>query len=137
MNDDDFDPDEDYILDDDELEDLEDDDTPTLKFPDVYSFVSDFLRHCYPVAEHRLSELNWSKNWWQYPHAVLRLEGLWRRFEQLRRDEPETYIETFLRSHADYHMAQLMADGGMLSDAKRRDIQPLPLPHHPPTTESS
>ncbi len=132
MNDDGFDPDENlHTL---PIDNTADNYSERVEpaFPDVYHFVSDFLVTLYPVVGHRAKDVNWNGRWWKYPHAVVRLEALWQRFEQLRRDEPATFLETFLRVHADYHMAHLMADGGVFSDTKRQDFTANPLASYSP-----
>ncbi len=132
MNDDSFDPDADFN--DLPIEEGTENQMELVEpaFPDVYHFVSEFLVSLYPVTTHRAKDVNWNGRWWKYPHAVVRLEALWQRFEQLRRDEPATFLETFLRVHADYHMAHLMADGGVFSDTKRQDFEASPLASYSP-----
>ncbi|WP_151550192.1 MULTISPECIES: DUF4913 domain-containing protein [Corynebacterium] len=132
MNDTDFDPDAEFDADVEpvpgsQIDAVSDDEVVEPLFPDVYTFVSDFLSHIYPAVAHRQREVNWNSKWWSYEHAVIRLEALWQRFEQLRRDEPATYLETFLRVHADYHMNQLMAEQGVFADTKRQDFPAHPL----------
>ncbi|PLW00138.1 hypothetical protein BRL53_05235 [Corynebacterium ulcerans] len=98
------------------------------KYPSVYEFVDKVIRPAYAVTEERLSETNWASRWWAHPEAVLRLDALWRRFEQLRIAEPATFMETFLRVHADYHMAKLMRPDGVFADCRREDSPSIALP---------
>jgi hypothetical protein len=49
--------------------------------------------------------------WWKHPEAVVRMDSLWRAFEQLRQD-PGTGLSVFWRDHVDHHMTVLLdADG--------------------------
>ena len=92
---------------------------PEPQFPSVYEFVD-----CLILPK-------WSAHWWAHPEAVARLDSLWRRYEFLRVDEPATFLETFLRNHADYHMRQLMADSSVFADCRREDTPTIPLPSAP------
>ncbi|MDY3128148.1 MAG: DUF4913 domain-containing protein [Corynebacterium sp.] len=106
---------------------------PETHFATVYEFVDEFLVHMYPYPESRRSAVRWTGKWWAHPEAVARLSALWYRFEQLKKDEPATYLETFLRVHADYHMSVLMKEGGPF-DAARYDEKSIPLPSDPIST---
>lgn len=109
------------------IADLDSDATPEPQFTDVFEFVDKLLSRIYPVTEIRKDEVNWSPNWPKHEAVVLRLSALWWRYEQLRIEEPNTFMETFLRVHADYHMRYLMRDGGLLADNKRRESPTTPL----------
>lgn len=109
------------------IADLDADDTPEPQFADVFEFVDKLLSRIYPVTDIRKDEVNWSPNWPKHEDVVLRLSALWWRYEQLRVEEPNTFMETFLRVHADYHMRYLMRDGGVLADNKRRESPTTPL----------
>ena len=100
-------------------------------FPDAISFFENFLAELYPTSLFRENERNWTGNWWKYPHAVTRVEAMHAKFEYLVREEPETYLDSFLRC-ADYHMTRLLADGALFSDAKREDVEAIPLTHNSP-----
>lgn len=102
----------------------EDDDK---EFESVFEFFEQFLAPMYPVSQVRLDDRNWSDQWFKHDSVVLRLTALWHRYEQLRKAEPTTALETFLRVHADYHMDRLMADGGILADNKRGPEPTVPL----------
>ncbi|MGV0358891.1 DUF4913 domain-containing protein [Corynebacterium mastitidis] len=77
-------------------------DEKNFKYPTVYHFVEEFLAVMYPTADER--DARWAPYWFRHREAVIRLTALWKRFEQLRVEEPTTYMETFLRVHGDYHM---------------------------------
>lgn len=101
---------------------------PELQFPSVYEFVDRIILPFYGTSQARLSQVNWSARWWAHPEVIARLEGLWMRYEMLRIQEPGTYMETFLRVHADYHMRYLMGETSVLQDCRREDTPTLPLP---------
>lgn len=105
------------------------------QFQSVYEFVDRLLAPLYATTDIRISEVNWARRWWAHPEVVARLDGLWRRYEQLRTDEPATFMETFLRGHADYHMRQIMKPGGVFEDSKREDTPSVPLPTDPIPTK--
>lgn len=108
---------------------------PDQHFSSVYEFVTEFLAKMYPFVESRQRDVRWSPRWWAFPEAVARLSALWYRFEQLKQAEPATYLETFLRVHADYHMRYLMSEDSIF-DAVKRDFEPsIPLPTDPMTKE--
>ena len=66
---------------------------------------------------------------------MARLEALWLRFESLRQDEPATYMETFFRVHADYHMRVLMGENSVMQDCRREDTPTISLPTSPVENE--
>lgn len=107
------------------------DQVPETQFLDVYQFVDELIAPLYGVTEARINETRWAKTWWAHADVVLRLDSLWRRYEQLRISEPATFLETFLRSHADYHMRYLMRYDGVMADCRRQDMPTLPLPVDP------
>lgn len=100
-------------------------------FSNVYEFVDNLIAPLYPFPRSREREVRWARRWWAHPEAVARLYGLWMRFEQLKAAEPATYLETFLRVHADYHMRQLMIEGGVFDACRRQDEPSIPLPTDP------
>lgn len=104
---------------------------PETHFASVYDFVNDFLVQMYPYAPSRERDVRWTARWWAYPEAVARLSALWYRFEQLKKAEPATYLETFLRVHADYHMRVLMTEGGVFDSVRRTGEASIPLPSDP------
>lgn len=101
------------------------------QFTDVVDFVTNFLTRMYPYTSVREKEIRWTKYWWNHEEAVARLSALWLRYEQLRKAEPSTYVETFLRVHGDYHMGVLMKPGGVFDDSRREDLKSIPLPTAP------
>ena len=98
-------------------------------YPNVFMFVDRFIRPMYEVSVARVSQVSWSEKWWNHDSVLIRMKALWRRFEQLRLDEPDTYMETFLRVHADYHMDRLLDNPpSVLIDSKKEDSPSVPLP---------
>lgn len=103
----------------------------------VYEFTDQLLAPLYGATEARIRSVNWSARWWAHPEAVARLDALWRRYEMLRVEEPATYMETFLRVHADYHMRQIMSETGAFADCRREDVPTVALPTTPMPQENS
>ena len=101
------------------------------QFPTVYEFVDRLILPMYGATGSRIRSVNWSARWWAHPEAVARLDRLWRRYEYLRVNEPVTFLETFLRGHADYHMRHLMSETGVFADCRREDEPTIPLPSAP------
>ena len=78
---------------------------PRLRFGTVEDFVGGFLTEVMwfdTTATNRI----WCPQWWRHPTAIVRLEALHRAFEYLRQD-PGLGVSTWLRDHADVHMAVL------------------------------
>lgn len=96
-----------------------------LAYPTVYHFVEEFIAVMYPSANER--DARWAPYWFRHKEAVARLTALWHRFEQLREEEPATYVETFLRVHGDYHMGVLQRSGGVFDECRREDTPSKPL----------
>lgn len=94
----------------------------------VYEFVEQFVAVMYPTTSTRVKDVRWSRQWWRHEEAVTRLGAMWHRFEQLRKEEPGTYVETFLRTCGDYHMGVLQRPGGVFEDCRREDTPSVPLP---------
>jgi len=102
-----------------------------LKYPSMYEFVDDIILPYYGAASTRIRSMNWGSRWWSHPEVIARLEALWLRFESVRQEEPATFMETFFRVHADYHMRHLMGESSVLQDCRREDMPTLPLPTSP------
>lgn len=88
------------------------DTAPVNHFPDVQTFVSEFLAVVYarPVDEARTS-FRWCPRWWDHAEAVSRLEALWKAFEALRLD-PTTGAAVWWRDYCDPAMAALTGSEG-------------------------
>jgi hypothetical protein len=88
---------------------------PQLCFASVYEFVREFLASAYARWNRESPEqkggARWCEYWWRHPEASSRLDGLWRAYEQLRRD-PGPGLSIWWRDHADPCMAQLMSPTG-------------------------
>lgn len=99
--------------------------TEGYEYPTVYHFVEEFLAVMYPSADER--DARWAPYWFRHREAMTRLEALWKRYEQLRVEEPTTYMETFLRVHGDYHMEVLQRPDGVFAQCGREDTPSVPL----------
>ena len=112
------------------------DDLPPLHFGSVDEFVRDFVRHVFRrnVGEPGRAEHRWSARWWESAEAVIRLEAMWRTWEHHRLD-PATGISTWLRDHADYHLAVLMSPDGPFAQSRDTAGVTDPLPYEPPPPE--
>ena len=71
------------------------DEAPELVYGSVDEFVREYLRHMYtrPVGGGN-ARYRWAAEWWRFPEAVARIEGLWRAWEHLRQD-PATGSSTW------------------------------------------
>lgn len=105
-----------------------------LYYGSVDEFVREYLRHVYRRridGRHRC----WAGEWWRYDEAVIRLEALWRAWEDLRQD-PTTGMSVWWRDHADHHMAILLDPDGPFADATDGEENTCrrgePLPYVPP-----
>ena len=120
---------------DDEPEHTPTSDAPRLYYGSVAEFYDDYLRHIYRRRVDGKSRV-WAADWWRYEEAIIRLEALWRSWEQLRLD-PSTGVSTWLRDHADHHMSVLFDPEGPFAGADRNsDVNQCgkgePLPHAEP-----
>ena len=106
---------------------------PPLFFGSVDEFVRDFVRLVFrrDVGETGRAEHRWSARWWESAEAVIRLEAMWRAWEQARND-PSTGISTWLRDHADHHMAILMNPSGPFAHSQDTASINDPLPYQAP-----
>lgn len=88
-------------------------DTTEPYFASLEVFVRDYLCRTYRrnVGEAGRAEYRWSARWWETPEAVVRLEAMWRAWEECRTDAALGTSE-WLRDHADPHMAVLMSPYG-------------------------
>lgn len=98
---------------------MDQDQTPELCFGTVDEFVREYLRHVY---QRRIDGRNrcWPAQWWRSAEAVVRLESLWRAWENLRNDAG-TGVSIWFRDHADHHMAVLMDPAGPFAGTKDLD----------------
>jgi len=84
----------------------------TLYYGSVDEFVREYLRNVYRRrVDGRGQQRVWAGEWWKYDEAVIRLEALWRSWEQLRQD-PSTGMSVWWRDHADHHMGVLFDPEG-------------------------
>lgn len=105
---------------------------PEKKFKNVAQFVDGFIRPHYPTSQAKQDQANWSKRWYDHPEVVARLDALWRTYERMRAADPQGFLESFLRVHADYHMRQIMSDTGVFASCSHTDTPSIPLPVLPP-----
>ena len=109
---------------------------PELYFGSTDEFVRGFVSPVFRrnVGEAGRAEYRWSARWWESAEAVIRLEAMWRSWEQARLD-PATGISTWLRDHADYHLSILMSPTGPFAHSTDTAGcgEPLPYEMPPPT----
>lgn len=87
-------------------------DSPSLRYPTLTAWVTEYLA---PTI--RRPEKNgrvWCPQWWRHAEAISRLEALWRSWEHLRLDGA-TGMSTWWRDHADHHLAALIDTDGPFS----------------------
>ena len=89
-----------------------------LCFPDMFTFVEEFLVHVYARNYDPLSSsFRWCEQWWRHPEALSRLDALWHAFEALRL-EVGLGPSLWWRDHADPTFAQLTAADGPFAQCK-------------------
>ena len=105
------------------------DEQPEPYFPDLMTFVKDYLSPMYRRALSG-SATTWCPEWWKHSEAIARLEALWRAWEFLRLD-PHTGMSVWFRDHADHHMGVLLSADGPFKGCKPAEhgerLKPLPL----------
>ncbi len=105
-----------------------------LCFPDVHTFVEEFLIHVYARDHDPQGDWRWCEQWWRHPEAISRLEALWHAFEALRL-EAGVGPSSWWRDHCDPAMAQLTDSRGPFAQCKAgretRHKSPDPLPVTP------
>lgn len=97
-------------------------------FPSLDAFVENYVVHLYRRQVGEMARNRWDARWWSVPEAVIRLEAMWRSWEQLRGDGA-LGMSTWLLSHGDPHMRVLMDPEGPFRDstAQARSTDPLPV----------
>lgn len=110
-----------------------DDPAPSLRYTTLDHFVRDFLVEALWVDVASSSRI-WCPQWWRHAGAIIRLEALHRSFEELRKD-PGVGMSSWLRDHADYHLAILMEPNGPFKgcsikghDSERERFMPAEAP---------
>ncbi|MDO9174571.1 MAG: DUF4913 domain-containing protein, partial [Actinomycetota bacterium] len=111
------------------------DDAPPLYYGSVDEFFREYLRLAYRRPINGRARV-WAADWWNYDEAVIRLEALWRSWEELRQDA-STGMSVWWRDHADHHMAVLMDPDGPFAAADANDEanqsrKGAPLPYTAP-----
>ncbi|GAA2705280.1 DUF4913 domain-containing protein [Micromonospora olivasterospora] len=110
----------------------EDPSAPEPVFSNVDQFVAGYL---VLVLERRVASgptpgISWCPRWWAHPEALSRLYALWRAWEALRVNDPQTGMSIWWRDHLDPHLAVLTGDAGPFvrcGPDKHRDPEPLPV----------
>lgn len=84
-------------------------DAPPPMFASVHDWVDGHFAQVYvrPLG----GQFRWCARWWEHAEAIIRLEALWRTWEQLRLD-PVAGMATWLRDHLDHHLPILMGASG-------------------------
>ncbi|MFK4806759.1 DUF4913 domain-containing protein [Microbacterium sp. ZW CA_36] len=90
-------------------------DEPTLYYGSVDEFVREYLVNAYRRRVDGQRTM-WAADWWKYDEAVIRLEALWRSWEELRLN-PATGMSVWWRDHADHHMSILLSADGPFAAA--------------------
>ena len=108
---------------------------PTTHFKNLDEFVRDFVCPVFRrnVGEPGRAEYRWSARWWASAEATIRLEAMWRSWEQARLD-PATGISAWLRDHADHHLGILMSPNGPFAASQDTSTTNQPLPYESPPT---
>jgi hypothetical protein len=109
---------------------------PELFYSSLPEFVEQFICYTYRrrISATGGGELRWHAKWWESAEATMRLNGLWRAFEQLRQDAA-LGLSVFFRDHLDYHMGVLMSDLGPFQGMESVTVETTdPLPCAPPPT---
>ena len=103
---------------------------PVLYFPNLEEFVNQFVRY---VWARKLSPSTtvWCAEWWKHEEAQYRLEALWRSFEAMRVESPQTGPASWLISVADPMMATLMDPTGTFRSCSSGHAAQAPLPVSP------
>lgn len=114
------------------LEDAEaEPDLPPRAFPHLAAFVEQWFAEIGWLDVEGNTRI-WCPEWWKHSAAIVRLEAIWRAFENLRQD-PALGGSTWLKDHADYHMAVLFDPNGPFKgcsisrghDAARNRVLPV------------
>ncbi|MQY21919.1 DUF4913 domain-containing protein [Nocardia macrotermitis] len=105
-------------------------------YPNVLAFVNQYLRYVYQRQVTDTTDAVWCPEWWKHSEAVIRLDALWRAWENLRRD-PGKGLSLWFLDHADKHMAKLLDPNGPFKYCSARHghrdlLTALPL-RTPPT----
>jgi len=80
-------------------------DEPKPQFPDVQSWVTNWLSQV--VTQRPERDTAWCPSWWEHLEGVRRLDALWRSWEHLRLDGT-TGMSVWLRDHRDPHLGFLL-----------------------------
>lgn len=98
---------------------------------DAVDFFERYFRHVYKRRVGVRNQYRWSARWWEIPEALVRVDAIWRAWESLSAD-PSTGMSSWLRDHADYHMAILLSPDGPMANAEDSNQHGEPLPHEAP-----
>ncbi len=88
---------------------------PQLYYGSADEFFREYLRNVYRRKIDGKTRV-WTARWWEHDEAVIRIEALWRAWEQLRLDAG-TGMSVWWRDHADHHMPILMDPQGPFAAA--------------------
>ncbi|WP_130865280.1 DUF4913 domain-containing protein [Acidipropionibacterium timonense] len=80
-------------------------------FQTLDQFVA-FIRSIYQRRTGRNTGQCWCPTWWRHAEAVYRFDALWRAWESLRINRPDTGIMDWLVQYADPTMAVLLSSSG-------------------------
>lgn len=95
---------------------------PEPLYPNVEAWVVGWFA---PTFARRLGTTRWCAQWWLHAEAIVRLEALWRSWENLRLD-PNLGMATWLRDHLDPQRQVLMGDSGPFQACEAGEHNPPP-----------
>ena len=101
-----------------------------MHFPNLDAFVRTFVvttfrRRVGPQAKYR-----WAADWFRNSEAIVRLDAMWRAWEQARRET--TGMARWLRDTADPQMQILLDPDGPFRSSQDTNGPDEPLPYNPP-----
>lgn len=104
--------------------------SPALYFANLEEFVNRFVRF---VWARKLSPSStvWCDQWWKHDEAQYRLEALWRSFEVMRVESPQSGPASWLINVADPIMSALMDPTGTFRSCSGGHAAQAPLPVSP------
>lgn len=82
---------------------------PGPHFVDLPTFVTDYVATTW-IRE--TGPVHWCPQWWRHREAQVRLEALWRAYEEARVAPSASARTTFLRVELDYHLTVLTSASG-------------------------
>lgn len=104
---------------------------PTLFYGSVDEFVRGVVLEVYRRRVGPRAESRWSARWWRSPEALLRLEAMWRSWENLRLDGT-LGMSVWLLQHGDPQMRALLDPDGPFACSEDANRSGERLPYEAP-----